>query len=350
MRVTHTTFNAVSSLSQERDRFTLQSDQDILATLGRFSIHILPQVRRQVLFAKVNQTTMVMPNGFGTLLIGGLVSAILYGITTLQTYMYYMHDTEDAVIIKLLVAVVWIFDTLHASFTCHILYYYLITNYGNLASLEYVVWSFPASSLMNAVVVLAVQCFFARQIHNLCRPQVKWWVTAPILLFASVQFGFGLGTQIQEIVNPNPSVITQMRYYGVTPGVAVNVLAEVMITASLCILLYEQGSSSAFPRTKRLLNTLIVYAVNRCLLTLPLIIAELVTVVLARDTWFLGLSFVLGKLYANSFLASLNSREHLRHKDTGTLSGVRISTVQFANPAKLSAGVEHSNIGGMQFA
>ncbi|KAI6006976.1 hypothetical protein EDD15DRAFT_12190 [Pisolithus albus] len=195
---------------------------------------------------------------------------------------------------------------------------------------------------MNAVVVLAVQCFFARQIHNLCRPQVKWWVTGPILLFAVVQFGFGLGTQIQEIADPNPSVISQMRYYGVTPGVAVNVLAEVMITASLCILLYEQGSSSSFPRTKRLLNTLIVYAVNRCLLTLPLIIAELATVVLARDTWFLGLSFVVGK-------SSLNSRQHLQHKDAGTLSGVRISTVQFANPAKLSMGVERSN-GGMQFA
>ncbi|KAI6104362.1 hypothetical protein F5141DRAFT_1129433, partial [Pisolithus sp. B1] len=109
---------------------------------------------------------MGIADDFGTLLIRGLVSVILYGITTLQTYMYYMHDSGDALSIKLLVAVVWIFDTLHASFMSHVLYYYLITNYGNLMSLEYVVWSFPTSSLMNAVVVLAVQCFFARQIYN----------------------------------------------------------------------------------------------------------------------------------------------------------------------------------------
>lgn len=112
-----------------------------------------------------------------------------------------MHDSGDALSIKLLVAVVWIFDTLHASFMSHVLYYYLITNYGNLMSLEYVVWSFPTSSLMNAVVVLAVQCFFARQIYNLCRPQVKWWVTTAILFFATAQFGFGIGTQVLEYSN-----------------------------------------------------------------------------------------------------------------------------------------------------
>ncbi|KAI5985071.1 hypothetical protein EDD15DRAFT_2304331, partial [Pisolithus albus] len=44
-----------------------------------------------------------------------------------------------------IVAVIWILDTLHVSFMCHMLYYYLITNYGNPTSLEYIVWSFPVS-------------------------------------------------------------------------------------------------------------------------------------------------------------------------------------------------------------
>ncbi|KAI6095106.1 hypothetical protein EDD16DRAFT_1680974, partial [Pisolithus croceorrhizus] len=50
--------------------------------------------------------------------------------------------------------------------------------------------------------------------------------------------------------------------------VATVALAEVLIMVSLCVLLHDSGSSSAFPRTNRLLNTLIIYAVNRCLLTL----------------------------------------------------------------------------------
>ncbi|KAI6102920.1 hypothetical protein F5141DRAFT_1133767, partial [Pisolithus sp. B1] len=51
---------------------------------------------------------------------------MLYGITTLQTYVYYMHYSEDASITKSIVAAIWIFDTLHVSFMCHMLYYYLV--------------------------------------------------------------------------------------------------------------------------------------------------------------------------------------------------------------------------------
>ncbi|KAI6158939.1 hypothetical protein EDD17DRAFT_1616224 [Pisolithus thermaeus] len=88
---------------------------------------------------------MGVSGGFGPTLIGGLISAMLYGITTLQTYAYYMHCPEDPSITKLIVATIWTLDTLHVSFICHVLYYYLITNYGNLASLDYIVWSFPVS-------------------------------------------------------------------------------------------------------------------------------------------------------------------------------------------------------------
>ncbi|KAI6158163.1 hypothetical protein BKA82DRAFT_996579 [Pisolithus tinctorius] len=123
---------------------------------------------------------MGIPYGFGSALIGGLVSAMLYGITTLQTYSYFMHY-EDGLTMKYLVTVIRILDTLHASFVCHILYYYLIINYGVPTSLEFISWSLPASVLVNVFVVSAVQCFFAHQIYSLCRPQVRCLVTAPIV-------------------------------------------------------------------------------------------------------------------------------------------------------------------------
>ncbi|KAI6006971.1 hypothetical protein EDD15DRAFT_2190621 [Pisolithus albus] len=51
----------------------------------------------------------------GSLLIGGLVAAMLYGVTTLQgrfrrnvqTYVYYVHYSEDASAVKFLVGAVW---------------------------------------------------------------------------------------------------------------------------------------------------------------------------------------------------------------------------------------------------
>ncbi|KAI6101529.1 hypothetical protein EV401DRAFT_2026718 [Pisolithus croceorrhizus] len=60
----------------------------------------------------------------------------------------------------------------------------------------------------------------------------------------------------------------QTRFYTATPAVCTLLLSEVLNTGSLCVLLYDKSSRSAVPRTKRLLNTLIIYAINRCLLTL----------------------------------------------------------------------------------
>ncbi|KAI6158207.1 hypothetical protein BKA82DRAFT_996667 [Pisolithus tinctorius] len=279
---------------------------------------------------------MGIPGELGPILIGGLVSAALYGITTLQTYVYFMHYAEDASTKKFLVAVVWVLDTLHVSLTCHILYYYMITSYGVPTSLEYNIWSLTTSFLVNILMVCITQLFFAHILYYLCRPHVKWLVTTPIMLLVLAHFGFGMVSTVLEFVNNKISVLTQIRFYGVTPTVATVVLAETLITVSLCILLYDSGSYLAFPGTKRLVNTLIVYAVNRCLLTLLVAIAELVMTANENHAWLIGLNFIIGKLYANSLLASLNTRQYLRSLGSGIESAERVDAIHFADPANSS--------------
>ncbi|KAI6094318.1 hypothetical protein EDD16DRAFT_1686355, partial [Pisolithus croceorrhizus] len=109
---------------------------------------------------------------------------------------------------------------------------------------------------------------------------------------------------------------------------AIMALSEVLITISLCVLLYDRGSNSALPRTKRLLKTPIIYAALE-----------------AQDMWFLALSFVIGKLYTNSFLASLNSREYLRSHGAGTPPDLCIGVVRCANSPKFLKDIESSKQG-----
>ncbi|KAI6122077.1 hypothetical protein F5141DRAFT_558353 [Pisolithus sp. B1] len=115
------------------------------------------------------------------------------------TYVYYMaYCSKDASTVKFLVAATCILDTLHVSFMCHMLYHYLVktkvsalcscrvqslqvTNYGVPTSLDYIVWSFPASALVNLLVIVVVQFFFAHKIYCLCRREVRWLVTVPIV-------------------------------------------------------------------------------------------------------------------------------------------------------------------------
>lgn len=241
---------------------------------------------------------------------------------------------------KFMVAAVWVLDTLHVSFMCHMEYYYLITNWGAPASLEYIVWSFPASILIDVIVITVVQLFFARTIYHLCRPQLRWLVIVPLVLLILAHIGFATATAIVIFANSTFSFASYTRLYTTTPAAIAIALAEVLITVSLCMLLRE--SSSAVPRTKRLLNTLIIYAVNRCLLTLPVVIAVVVTGADDMFVWAATFDLIVGKLYANSLLASLNTRQHLRSHYSGPESDLCMNTIHFASPPKPPADVRSS--------
>ncbi|KAI6102937.1 hypothetical protein F5141DRAFT_239725 [Pisolithus sp. B1] len=146
------------------------------------------------------------------------------------------------------------------------------------------------------------------------------------------------------LVNNTLSYAFHTRFYTSAPATCAVVLAEILITVSLCVLLYDNSSRSAVPRTKRILNTLIVYAVNRCLLTLLVTTAELTTVTDAYQTiaWPMALEFIVGK-------PSLNSREHLRSQISSSGSDIRTDAICFANPPKLSGemGTSRDGIRGL---
>lgn len=204
-------------------------------------------------------------------------------------------------------------------------------------------WSFPASLLVNLFVTCVAHFFFAHVIYCLCRRQAKRLVVVPIILAVLAHFGFGMEAVILMIIDNNSNNLTQIRFHAAIPCGASGVLSEVLITASLCILFYD-GSRSAFPRTKRLLDTLIIYAVNRCLLTLLVTIAELIVNVDRHDAWTMGLDFIIGKLYTNSLLASLNTREYLRSKASGAALDLRKNAVHFTSlPKLLENGVSEND-------
>ncbi|KAI6143136.1 hypothetical protein EDD17DRAFT_209326 [Pisolithus thermaeus] len=246
-----------------------------------------------------------------------------------------MHCSEDTSIVKFLVAATCILDTLHVSFMCHTLYYYLITSYGVPTNLEYIVWSYPASAVVQLLIVIMVQLFFAHKIYRLCRPVVRWLVTAPIIIFVLAHYGFGMVVTVLLCFNNKMNVFTRTSYYSVTPSAVSVVVAEVLITVSLCVILYDGGSYSACPRAKRLINTITTYAANRCLLTSIVVIAELAVNVDQQALWTMGLNFIVGKLYTNSLLASLNAREHLWSQGSTSMSILNISSLHFADPPTL---------------
>ncbi|KAI5980483.1 hypothetical protein EDC04DRAFT_2618459, partial [Pisolithus marmoratus] len=61
--------------------------------------------------------------------------------------------------------------------------------------------------------------------------------------------------------------------------------------------------------------------------------------------WTIALSFVVGKLYANSLLGSLNTRQHLRSQGSGPESDPCMHVAHFASLPKLSDDGQNSKDG-----
>ncbi|KAH7882570.1 hypothetical protein F5I97DRAFT_1931115 [Phlebopus sp. FC_14] len=297
-------------------------------------------------------------NTFGASFIGGMVTMVLYGLTTLQTYLYYMYYPNDDLDTKALVrtavctcrsddllndlpkvAVIWILDTLHISLMCHSLYYYLVSNFGDPTAL--VDGTCPKLSGDKWPFIPDFSRF--ESVHSCPSPNIlfhpdilpyRWWVVSPIMFLVLAHFAFGVETVVLMFMKKQFAALSQIALYAATPFAIAAVLSDLCIAGALCVLLY--GNRSPFERTNRLVNTLIVYAINRCLLTSVVAIVEVIVFAVSpHSLWFLAIDFVIGKLYANSFLASLNTRSALRdrslHSRDPTVSSMRINTIHLTD-------------------
>jgi len=249
----------------------------------------------------------------------------VYGITTLQSYFYYMSFPRDDLSIKLLVGSIWILDTLHVIFMCHALYFYLITGFGNPLLLMNGTWPLFSSIAINVVVAFIVQCFFTERIFQLCPPGKRWWVTGIIAITVLAHFVFGLETVVFLSMKKEFARFKEVTLIAAVPFGVAAVLSDIIIAVALCVLLGSNRSS--FDDTNSVINKLIVFAINRCILTSTVAVVEtIVFSVLPNSFYSLAIDFVIGKLYANSLLAVLNSRVALGSNSRNVSGSTELST------------------------
>ncbi|KAG1751871.1 hypothetical protein EDB19DRAFT_1674288 [Suillus lakei] len=142
-------------------------------------------------------------------------------------------------------------------------------------------------------MAVLVQTYFAFRISYLTRSNLRWWLTSLIMLFVVAHFA-KVETVVLTFIEKEFSALSQITFYAMTPFAITAVLSDIFIAASLCILLH--GNRSPIVETNALVNTLIVYAINRCLLTSVVAVAEVTVVSSAQGSlWFIAIDFVIGK-------------------------------------------------------
>ncbi|KAN0127838.1 hypothetical protein V8E53_014343 [Lactarius tabidus] len=274
-------------------------------------------------------------NTYGCTFIGLVISILLFGITVCQTWIYFwQYSQRDPKPLRFFVLVLLLLDTFHTILCIYSVYWYLILNFGNVENLEYNVWTMNVT--INSFVDYLVQLFYARRLYIVSKSII---IPTIIVLLGTNCLAFGF------VFTARSSALRVFSRYnsliGITCiGLGSSVVADILIAFSMCWYLYHKRTG--FARTDSMIMTLMSYSINSGLLTC--------TNSMIWEIFF----WPMGKIYANSLLAMLNSRDHLRERSTTDkaenaygLSSFRIAQGGTADkcgskPTAVSISVHHS--------
>ncbi|KAF9043390.1 hypothetical protein BJ165DRAFT_1612448 [Panaeolus papilionaceus] len=247
---------------------------------------------------------------YGIWLVCLFLESILYGCGLLQAWLYFHWYTRDHWSIKTMVAALVTLETIQIVFYFATGYQYLVTNFGNFENLQVINWEDSVQLAPTYLTAFLVQLYFASCIYMLKR-EAK---VVPILIavFALTQLGAGIA---QDVVVSKLKVFSKL---GETAPVyalqsAATLTCDLLITGALLVRLNKAKSGTK--ASNSMLDMLMINAINRGGLTVLAATLNLVLVLALPKTFYFFIGLILSsKLYMNSALATLNSRQHIRDR------------------------------------
>jgi len=250
-----------------------------------------------------------MDTTYGALFICLVLGTILYGITVIQTYLYYRQYPNDSRLMRSFVFLLFLLDTTHLVLITIEVYGKLITNFNNPDALLRPSWAMILQIDCNGLIGLLVQCFFARRVKIMSRSVI---LPVVIVIFGCITFGLGVYLTIETFLLEYYSGALKFVWL-IATGMGSAAAADVIIAAALCYCLSK--SRTGFARTDSLINTLIMYSLATGLATSILALLCVILFVAMRKSFaWVGIFWILGKFYVNSTLVALNCRDSLREK------------------------------------
>ncbi|KAN0140864.1 hypothetical protein V8E53_001308 [Lactarius tabidus] len=243
------------------------------------------------------------------LLFGSLINWALYGVLCVQIYVYNCNFPRDRRSLKFLVYFVFLLETVQTVLTGADVYYWFVAGFGDVGHLENSHFAPIDIPIILALISLIVQGHFCYRIWTLNR----WtsWICWIIAVAAVTQSVAATCSGIKSLV-AGKYVINKTELYLWS---VLSALADILITVAMTLVLRRaRGKFSSFVLIRVVRLTIETYA-----LTASLAIAILVLYVAFPDElYYISVTQIIGKVYSNTFLVSLNNRICLREHELRT--------------------------------
>ncbi|KAF5348919.1 hypothetical protein D9756_009830 [Leucocoprinus leucothites] len=246
--------------------------------------------------------------------LGIILNWWLFGVLTLQYYLYYLNFPDDRWSLKLTVAFIFVMEFAQTLMTVADGFHWFVFGFGDVNALgEFFLANFD-SPMMSSVVALVVQSMYAWRLYRLSKSKVLTYIIA-LCAVAQATGGIGIG-----IVHQQAGTIArwQSKYQPLlVVWAGFSALADVLIASAMTWLLLRSKSWKRGDERNNVLTKIVRLTIETNLASAAVALAELLTCTIPaiappKSSYFLAPGYVLGKLYSNSFLAMLNNRTYIR--------------------------------------
>ncbi|KLO12208.1 hypothetical protein SCHPADRAFT_941395 [Schizopora paradoxa] len=250
----------------------------------------------------------------GPWLLGCLFNWGLFGVLSLQVYIYYLAFPNDTRISKCLVYGLYLIETAQTVLLTHDAFNIYATHFGDLDVLTSVQLQWLSIPIFGGIVSCAVQVFYGYRVKMLSGSNVLAFV---IISIAVVQFTAAIVQGAQAFVISQIPLLASKAFVTETIWLAGSAACDLIIAVSMTFILIRKDTK--LPATHAVITKLVVMIVETgCLTALAATLQIALFLRPITMPYFTCVGLALAKLYSNSLLAIFNSRIRIRGAQTCT--------------------------------
>ncbi|KAJ8517734.1 hypothetical protein ONZ45_g5114 [Pleurotus djamor] len=264
--------------------------------------------------------------------VGILLSSFLFGVATLQAFLYYKSYPKDPLRIKIFSAVVWyehievqvssvlifppfdrFLELFGMIFAGHLLYSAAIEPYRVAPLLMFIEppYQILATVLVNNWSGCVVQIYFVDRVRRFTK---LTWPLIPCVVLILYTFASMIALVVFSATRGLVDFTLHWRWLSIS-GLFVSAVIDLFLAGMLCWNLSTQRKSS-FRRSVTMIDRIISMTVATGLITsIVAVLAAILSIALPFELLYLGVYITLARIYANSYFAALNARHDLRNGD-----------------------------------
>ncbi|KAF9461106.1 hypothetical protein BDZ94DRAFT_858982 [Collybia nuda] len=247
--------------------------------------------------ADVNKST-------APLLIGYILNWGLYGGLCVQSYYYYVAFPKDRLVLKCLVYGLLLVETAQSILIAHDIFTIFSTGYGNIAVLIDPQLSWLSVPIMTGIVSCTVQIYFSHRIHIISGSQLARII---IILLALMQGIAAIVGGAQLLISNDLTKVQVKAHTSTTIWLVGSAVCDIIIAVFMVFFLSRRATG--FKATQTLITKVMRLTIETGSLTATVAIIDVILFLAFPESNFhVAPAFILGKLYSNTLVTTLNSR------------------------------------------